>query len=137
MKKLLFLSCLMLVVSCSAQAMQPEIVGGIRDGLALGVMADAQVARNAGIRFGIEGNSGDQPIIIFFGGKFYLANLGQVPMSFGVGGVAYTGDDNTDIGVSLSLIINRAFNINPLFVEFGVDIVDSGRLQAQLGYKIY
>ena len=136
MKKILFLSCLLLVVGFSAQAMQPAVIGGIRDGLAVGIMADAPVARNVGIRFGIEANTGHNPILVFFGGKFYLTSMNRFPLSLGLGAVAYTGDDDTDVGASISLIIDHVFDINALFAEIGIDIADSGRLQAQLGYKI-
>jgi hypothetical protein len=138
MKKTAVVLSVLVLFAGSVFAMQPEIIGGIRDGLALGIMADAPVARNAGVRFGIEANTGGQPIIAFFGGKFFLTNTGGSPMYFGLGAVAYTGEkDKTDVGASLSVIFNRAFNINPLFVEFGIDVADSARVQAQAGYKIY
>lgn len=136
MRKLFLIGCLLLIVVFSAQAMQPAVIGGIRDGLAVGIMADAPLARNAGIRFGIEANTGNRPILVFFGGKFYLTSMNRFPLSLGLGAVAYTGDDKTDVGASISLIIDRAFDIEPLFAEIGIDIADSGRLQAQLGYKI-
>jgi hypothetical protein len=136
MRKLVLAICLLLVVGFSAQAMQPAVIGGIRDGLAVGIMADAPLARSAGIRFGIEANTGNHPILVFFGGKFYLTSMNRFPLSLGLGAVAYTGDNDTDVGASISLIIDRAFDIEPLFAEIGIDIADSGRLQAQLGYKI-
>ena len=139
MKKTLLVSCLLLVASCSALAMQPEIVGGIRDGLAIGIMADAPIAKNVGLRFGLEANSGKQPMMVFFGGKFYLTNAGSSPMYLGVHGVGYTGGSNnqTDVGFGLSAIFNRAFNVNPMFMEFGIDVASTSRLVAQVGYKIY
>lgn len=136
MKKLIVVSCLLLVVSCSAWAMQPAIIGGVRDGVAIGMMAKQSVAKNVAIRFGAELNTGKQPMILFFGGKFYLANMGGSPMSFGIGAVAYAGD-KTDVGVAASVIFDRAFNVSPLFFEFGVDVADKARLQLQAGYKIY
>jgi hypothetical protein len=137
MKKIIVVSCLLLVVSCSAWAMQPIVVGGVRDGLAIGIMAKSAVAKNMAVRFGVEGNTGKQPLIVFFGGKFYLTRMGGSPMSFGVGAVAYTGGDKTDAGLSLSLIFDRAFNVTPLLFECGVDVAEKGRLLAQFGYKIY
>ena len=71
MRKIMVVSCLLLVVSCSAWAMQPELIGGVRDGLALGVMAESPLSSNVTLRFGAEANTGPQPIILFFGGKFY------------------------------------------------------------------
>ncbi|MBU0671901.1 MAG: hypothetical protein KJ732_02605 [Candidatus Margulisbacteria bacterium] len=138
MKKIIIVSCLLLVVSFSAGAMQPEIIGGVRDGMAIGMMADAPVAKNVGIRFGLEGNTGRQPLLLFFGGKFLLTYLGRSPMYFGLGAVGYTGGSgSTSVGPALSVVFNRAFNVNPMFVEFGGDVADGARLLAQVGYKIY
>ena len=136
MKKIIVVSCLLLVVSCSTWAMQPEIIGGVRDGLALGMMAEGPIARNVSLRFGAEVNTGKQPIILLFGGKFYLTHVGRSPMYLGLGAVAYSGD-NTDAGIAISLVFNRAFNVNPLFIEAGIDVANKARLQLQVGYKIY
>lgn len=137
MRIILVVSCLLVVVSCSTWAMQPEIIGGVRDGLALGMMAEAPIARNVTLRFGAEANTGKQPIILLFGGKFYLTHVGRrTPMYLGLGIVAYSGD-NTDAGVAISLVFNRVFDINPLFIEAGIDVANKARLQLQVGYKIY
>ncbi|MBN3033787.1 MAG: hypothetical protein JW873_06795 [Candidatus Saganbacteria bacterium] len=138
MRKVLF-GCLLagLLIGCS-QAAQLAVIGGVRDGLAVGVMADQSVAHNLGLRYGLEANTGRQPIIAFLGGKFYLTSVGrQMPMSLGLGAVAYVGNGKTSPGLSLSLIIDRAFNLPQLFIEAGVDAADQGRFQLQLGYKIY
>ena len=138
MKKLAVILTASILFAGSAFAMRPAVIGGIRDGLAIGFMADSPVARNVGIRFGLEANTGGQPLLAFFGGKFYLTNTSGSPMSLGVGAVAYTGDHHkTDVGASISVIFDRAFNVNPLFMEFGIDVADSARVQAQVGYKIY
>jgi len=137
MKKTLAIVTLMFCLMSASQALQPAVIGGIRDGLALGIMADEGVGRNVGIRFGLEANTGKKPLILFFGGKFYLVTLERkVPLSLGLGLVGYFGD-KSEAGISLSFIFDRIFAINPLFFEVGVDVAGSGRLQAQLGYKIY
>ena len=136
MRKIMVVSCLLLVVSCSAWAMQPELIGGVRDGLALGVMAESPLSSNVTLRFGAEANTGPQPIILFFGGKFYLSYVGRSPMYLGLGAVAYSGE-TTDAGIAISLVFNRAFNVNPLFIEAGIDVANKARLQLQVGYKIY
>ena len=137
MKKIIVVICLLVGVSCSAWAMQPEIIGGVRDGLALGMMAEGPIARNVTLRFGAEANTGKQPIILLFGGKFYLTHVGRTtPMYLGLGAVAYSGD-NTDAGIAISLVFNRAFNVRPLFIEAGIDVANKARLQLQVGYKIY
>lgn len=122
--------------SFPAWAMQPAIIGGVRDGLAIGMMAKQSVAKNVAIRFGAEVNTGSQPIILFFGGKFYLTNMSGSPMSFGIGAVAYSGN-KTDAGLSASVIFDNAFNVRPLFFEFGIDVANKARLLLQAGYKIY
>jgi hypothetical protein len=138
MKKLLVVSCLLLVASSSVFA-APAVIGGIRDGLAIGLMIDNPVARNVALRVGIEANSGKQPMMVFFGGRFYLTSTGGMPMSLGLHGVGYTGgsDNKTDVGFGLSFIFDRAFSVPPMFLEFGVDVANTARLQAQVGYKIY
>jgi hypothetical protein len=138
MKRFFLLLVLSVVMVQVAGAAQLELIGGIRDGLAFGIMAEQNVARNLGLRYGIEADTGKQPVIGFIGGKFYLTDFERaMPLSLGVGFVGYFGGQHTDAGVSLSLIINRAFNLKPLFIEAGVDVAGSGRLQLQVGYKIY
>jgi len=138
MKKLLLGGFLFVFLFGCAQAAQLSVIGGIRDGLALGIMGDQSVAKNLGLRYGIEANTGSQPIIAFLGGKFYLTNLArQLPLSLGVGVVSYVGNGKTTAGLSLSLIIERAFNLPQLFIETGIDACDQGRFQLQLGYEIY
>ena len=137
MKKVIMALFVFVLLAGAANALTPAIIGGIRDGVAVGFLAEDQVGKNFGIRLGLEANTGKQPLIMNLGGKFYLTGLGRKAyLSFGLGVVAYSGD-KTSAGVSISFIINRAFDITPLFAEIGVDVVDSGRLQAQLGYKLF
>jgi len=139
MKKVfVFMAMLLLLFGQGAWAVYPAVVGGIRDGLALGVMLEDSIARNVAIRGGIEANTGRQPLILFFGGKFYLTNIGRkIPMSLGLAFIGYTGNKGTDGGISISFIFERLFDINPLFFEAGIDVAGSGRLQAQVGYKVF
>ncbi|KAF0133791.1 MAG: hypothetical protein FD145_1107 [Candidatus Saganbacteria bacterium] len=139
MKKLLsFWISFVILFSGSCFAMQPSVIGGVRDGLAIGFMADGPLSNNIGIRFGLEANSGKQPLVAFLGSKFYLANVGRSLMSFGLGVVAYAGGSkNAEIGGAFSMIFNRVANIVPLFFEIGVDVAGTSRAQAQLGFKIF
>ncbi|MBN2057424.1 MAG: hypothetical protein JW782_01325 [Candidatus Saganbacteria bacterium] len=137
MKKLILSVLALSVLVSSCFAMTPAVIGGIRDGLAIGLMADNPIAKNVALRFGIEANSGNQPLVAFFGGKFYLGAAGSMPLSLGLHGVAYSGNNNTDIGFGLSAIFDRAFGVKPMFMEIGVDVASKARLQFQLGYKIY
>ena len=136
MKKLAVISILCLVASSCVWAIQPEVVGGVRDGLAVGIMGEQSIAKNAALRFGVEADTGKQPLILFLEGKFFLTNFGSSPMSLGAGLVGYSGNESK-FGLSLALIFNRIFDVNPLFAEAGVDIADTGRLRAQVGYKLY
>ena len=137
-KQLGLVLMVLLLIGNGVLAMQPAVIGGIRDGLALGMMLEDGIAKNVAIRGGIEASTGKQPLILFFGGKFYLTNIGKkIPLSFGLGFVGYTGNKGTDAGISLSFIFERLFDIKPLFFEVGVDVAGSGRLLAQVGYKIY
>ena len=138
MKKFFVLVMLLMTASAMANAMTPTVIGVIRDGVAVGFLAEDQVGRNFGIRMCCEANTGRQPFIAMLGGKFYLTSLGKRPyLSFGLGVVGYGGYNKTSVGVAISFIINRAFDVTPLFAELGVDVVDSPRLQAQMGYKLF
>jgi hypothetical protein len=137
MKKLAVVSCLLLVVSSMASAAVPEIVGGIRGGAALGMQLESSVAKNLTIRGGLEFNSGSQPFIAFLGGKIPLTGIGRMPLGLGLGFVGYFGNNKSDLGISLSFIFGNFLDINPLFLELGIDAAGSGKLLAQLGYKIY
>jgi hypothetical protein len=119
-----------LLLSSSVWAFSPAVIGGVRDGLALGIMADEGVAKNVGLRFGVEADTGKNPLILFFGGKFYLMNVGKrYPMSLGLGLIGYLGGSKSEAGVSISLIFDKAFDIKPLFIEAGIDVAGSGKLQ--------
>ncbi len=136
MKKSIFILVVSIVCASFAYAVQLELIGGIRDGLALGIMGESAAAKNLQLRYGVEADTGKQPIIAFIGGKFYLTSLrGGTPISLGFGFVDYAGDKNSP-GISVSMIFDRAFNIRPLFIEAGIDVADSGRLQLQVGYKV-
>jgi hypothetical protein len=138
MKRIIVVGVLFLVLGCQlVYAAVPEIIGGIRDGLAVGLQLEAAVARNLTLRGGVEFDTGKQPVIAFLGGKFPLTSIGRMPLSLGLGFVGYFGDRHTDPGFSLTFIFNRFLDLQPLFLEVGVDVAEHGRLVAQLGYKIY
>jgi len=137
MKRLLVVSCLLLMVSSASLAAVPEIVGGVRDGLAIGLQLESGVAKNLTVRGGIEFNSGKQPVVAFLGGKIPLTSLGRMPLALGLGLVGYFGDNHTDAGFSLSFVFARFLDVEPLFLELGVDVAGHGRPMAQFGYKVY
>ena len=138
MKKVLLFSVLALVILCqSVFAASMDVVGGVRDGWAVGIMGEQNMTNNLGVRYGLEANTGNQPMIMFVGGKFYVTDSQQpMPLALGFGFVGYLGSNNSTGGLSLSIIVDRVFTWQPLFIEAGVDVVEQGRFQLQLGYKI-
>jgi len=139
MKKIFTVILGLLLLVGSSFALQPEIVGGVRDGLAVGIMTDHQMGRSWGMRMGVEATTGKQPLILFLGGKFYLSNISYNSLlSLGVHVVGYMGStSNNNVGFGVSGIINNAFGVKPMFVELGVDVVGTARGVVQLGYKLY
>jgi hypothetical protein len=137
MKKLLVVCSLLLVVGSLANAAVPEIVGGIRDGAAIGLQLESGVAKNLTLRGALEFDSGSQPVIGCLGVKVPLSAVGRMPLALGLGLVGYFGNGHSEAGVAVSFIFNRFLDVEPLFLETGIDVAGQGRLQAQLGYKIY
>ena len=139
MKKIFTVILGLLLLVGSSFALQPEIVGGVRDGLAVGIMTDHQMGRSWGMRMGVEATTGKQPLILFLGGKFYLSNISYNSLlSLGVHVVGYMGStSNNNVGFGVYGIINNAFGVKPMFVELGVDVVGTARGVVQLGYKLY
>jgi len=123
-----------LLLGSSSLAFQPAVIGGIRDGVALGLMAESGLTNGATLRFGFEANTSNTPGIIFIGGKWFLTNVrGGSPMYISGGLVGYLGDHSA-AGPYISLIFERLLDVTPLFLEVGIDVVKSGRLQFQVGY---
>jgi hypothetical protein len=137
MKKLVLGMLLVGLLAVSAQAAVTEIVGGARDGLAVGLQLESGIARNLTVRGGLEFNTGAQPIIGSVGVKFPLSSLGRMPLALGLGLVGYFGNNHNEVGLSLTFIFNRFLDIEPLFLEAGIDAVGHGRAVVQLGYKVY
>ncbi|MFA5113553.1 MAG: hypothetical protein WC529_04575 [Candidatus Margulisiibacteriota bacterium] len=132
----MFIAVALLVILFSSEclAYQPAVIGGIRDGLALGLMAENSLNSNTALRFGFEANTSNTPGIVFVGGKWFLSNLrGGSPMFISGGLVGYLGN-NTAAGPYISLIFERLLDVAPLFLEVGIDAAKSGRLQFQVGY---
>ncbi len=117
-------------------AYTPAVIGGIRNGTSLGLMFEniSQI-NNIDINVGIEASTSGTPVIIFVGGKWFLRDVNntKLPMFLNLGLVAYLGD-NATVGPYVSIILERFLEIPDLFLEFGIDIVSSGKFQAQIGY---
>lgn len=125
---------LIVLLGSSCLANQPAVIGGIRDGLALGLMAENDLSNGATLRYGFEANTSNTPGILFVGGKWFLTSLrGGAPMYMSGGLVGYLGN-NSVAGPYISLVFDQLFAVTPLFLEVGIDVVKSGRLQLQAGY---
>ncbi|MBU0629369.1 MAG: hypothetical protein KKC80_00435 [Candidatus Margulisbacteria bacterium] len=135
MKKTIVLLVSVVVLASGSFALQPALCGGIRDGAALGLILQEYLGSGVALRFGMEGNTGRNPMIAFAGGKFALSSIGRMPLSLGLGIVGYFGNNDTKAGLALSFIFDNAFGRSPMFIEAGIDIVDPAKLQLQLGYK--
>lgn len=137
MKKLIIVLICFIAVATASFAAVPEIVGGVRDGLAVGLQLENAVARNLTLRGAIEFDSGKQPVILSLGGKVPLTSIGRMPLALGLGFVGYFGNNKNDVGFSLTFIMSQFLDIQPLFLELGVDVAGSGRPVVQFGYKVY
>ncbi|MFA5840522.1 MAG: hypothetical protein WC890_07770, partial [Candidatus Margulisiibacteriota bacterium] len=132
--KILLVVSIILVMGTSCLASQSAIIGGIRNGVALGIMGEKNLSQSVDLRFGFEANTSNNPGLIFVGGKWFLTNIsGRFPLFLSGGLVGYLGN-NTEAGPYISLITEKFFDVQPLFLEFGIDIVNSGKLQLQIGY---
>lgn len=137
MKKGLIFAAALLVLLLGSEclAFRPAVIGGVRDGTALGLMFERASTSKTALRLGIEANTGNTPVIVFVGGKWFLTNLsGSYPMSLSGGLVGYLGNNHSDAGPYISLVFDRLLDFTPLFLEVGIDVVGSGRLQCQIGY---
>jgi hypothetical protein len=136
MKKIFVLVSLLLVVSSAALAFQPELIGGARNGgVALGLMAEHGRFYSANLRFGAEATSySARPVLLFYGAKFLLGNMGQMPTSLTLCVMAAFGN-TSQAGLGLGVNIDRLFGYRPLFAELGVDFLETAKLQLQLGFK--
>lgn len=136
MKKIIFIviSLLLVLLGSECLAFQPAVIGGIRHGVALGLALESGYSNSPSLRYGFEVNTSNTPGIVFIGGKWFLSNIdGKYPMSLSAGAVGYLGN-NSQLGPYISLVFDRFMGVKPLFLEFGVDAVNSGQLQLQLGY---
>ncbi len=133
----MILIALTVLSSASAFAMTPEIIGGVRNGLAIGLLGEEWVSNDFALRMGAEGTTGNEGLILLLGGKFFLTHIGaRTPVYLGLGIVGYVGTQGTP-GFSLSVIFDRLFGTKPLYMEAGADFVaNTIRLQLQLGYKL-
>jgi hypothetical protein len=140
MKKISFAAGLMLVIFGAAQAIAFEsaIVGGFRGGAAFGLRTEYHLIQSVALRLGVEGSTGDNPLILTLGGHFFNLQLQPKALSpwFIGAGIVNRSGNNSMTGLSVSLIYDPLEKDDPFFGEIGADMLDSPRLVAQLGYYI-
>jgi len=144
MQRLIAFTIILFLAGQSAWANHTAMIGGMRDGLAMGLEIEEHLSDNLMYRFGLEASTGedisftaDNPFVLTGGGRFRLGKLGFSPMWGGVGVVGNFGN-NTEIGVALSLIFEKIYNQDPLFLETGLDWFTDpghGHVQIQVGYR--
>jgi len=135
-RKTTFFLCalIMLLLGSSSFAAQSAIIGGIRDGAALGLMFESGSINAAKLRLGFEANTSNTPVIVLVGGKWYLSDVSnRFPMFLSAGLVGYLGN-SSEAGPYISVMFERLLAATPLFLEIGIDVVKSGKLQLQVGY---
>ncbi|MDD4527523.1 MAG: hypothetical protein PHF25_05740 [Candidatus Margulisbacteria bacterium] len=124
------------LLGIQVMAYTPAVIGGVRDGTALGLVFESGSRVNdLNIRFGLEATTSNTPGIMFVGGKWFLRDLNntKLPMFLNLGIVAYLGNE-ANVGPYVSIMLERFLDMPDLFLEVGIDIVTSGKLQAQVGY---
>ncbi len=127
------ISLLIMLFGTAALASVPALIGGLRNGSVLGLMFESGPSNYAKLRMGAEINSSDTPVIVVFGGKWFLNNINnRYPMFMSGGVVSYMGS-NSEAGPYLSLIFEQFIDVTPMFLEIGIDAVRTGRLQCQVG----
>ncbi|OGI06860.1 MAG: hypothetical protein A2Y40_00235 [Candidatus Margulisbacteria bacterium GWF2_35_9] len=130
--KIFIVGLLVVVFSTACMAYRPAVIGGIRNGTALGLVIEGDRSDPA-IRFGIEASTSNSPLV-FVGGKWFLSDVNsRYPMYMSAGLVGYLGS-RSEVGPYISLIFDRFLNSIPLFLEIGIDVVNSSRIQVQMGY---
>jgi len=127
----------------SAWADRSAIIGGLRSGLALGIEVVKDFSGRFSGRFGMEATTGEDlsllgenPFIMFLEGQLYLFNVGQSPLFLSLGLLGDYGYQTT-YGGSLSLVFNKIYGKEELFLETGIDYLSGGVFWLQMGYKLY
>ena len=142
MKKIILVAGLVLLFSCQhAFAYQTALIGGVRDGLGMGIETSNKFSDYVTGRFGVEGTTGedqdltgDNPFLVFVGLKMPLAASQDSPVSWGLGLIGNYGN-RTELGEYISVIFDKFYR-DAYFLETGLDwFGDHGHLEAQVGYR--
>ncbi len=140
MRKLFFWMAVIVMFSFGVRAfaLEDAIVGGFRGGMSFGIRTEYHFVQSVALRLGLEGTTGENPLILTVGAHFFnFTSLkgGPSPWFLGAGIVNRSGN-NTMTGLSASLIYDPLEKNNPYFAEVGLDLFSSPRLVAEVGYYI-
>jgi hypothetical protein len=144
MKRIISLAFVMLFCG-SSWAYHSSIIGGMRDGLALGMKVEEISLGSVSLNFDVQATSGedlsfagDNPFVLSGAAKFDFAEIGprKIPTSLELGLVGYFGN-RTEQGTYLAMIFDKIYGVDPLSLEMGFDYFgDHGHVTLQLGYDI-
>ena len=115
-----------------------SILGGVRGGLAIGARMTEPLNNQPKLNLcgELELATGDQPLLLSVGGQYPLGKINyRYPVSMGFGLIAQ-GGNKAEAGLYANFLFENMFEIQPLFLEAGIDVVGSGRAVIQFGYKI-
>ncbi|HTY13135.1 MAG TPA: hypothetical protein VMD02_02990 [Candidatus Omnitrophota bacterium] len=121
-----------------AFCLEDAIIGGVRGGISFGVKTEYHFVQSVALRFGLEGTTGENPLILSAGAHFLnfpLKNGNPSPWFLGAGVVGYSGK-STQSGLSLSLIYDPLEKSDQYFGEIGFDFINSPRIMAEIGYYV-
>jgi len=143
MKKFNFVLVGLFLLTQMSWAARIDMVGGLRDGMALGIQSKQPLNNKWFWRYGVEASTGEDlsfyninPFILFAGVSVPVMQLGWSPTELGINLIAENGA-LTEFGGGLSLIMNNIYNNKALSLELGIDYVRyHAHLLAQVGYAL-
>jgi hypothetical protein len=133
-----------LLLSGIALADHTSIIGGFRDGMALGMRVDYHLNDRFILHSGLEASTGedftadgDNPLVLFAGGRTPIGKFGWSPVFWGLEGVGNFGV-NTELGFSTYLVWENLYQQEPLYLQAGLDNFSRhSHVIVQLGYTLF
>ena len=136
MNKIFALLIISLLLSGSSHALQTSVLFGARNnGLAGGVNIDFGRFWASHLRLGLEGTTGKNPGLVYFGARSMITGTTSMPIYL-AGGLVGTFGEKSQLGLTISCIVDRLFGARPIVGEIGIDFLETAKLQAQLGFKL-
>lgn len=147
MRRFALAGLIVFLLTQTAWAWHTALIGGVRDGFALGLQVSDHLGSERLLgRFILAGSTGsdaaltgENPLQLALGVKYNLYR----DLWGSVGGIYYSGSSPyvsgvSQLGLSLSFIYEDAFDIDPLFFEAGADLMpDHARIVFLGGYRFF